>query len=78
LFACRKCPSQKDAELIPYTKARGGTVLFDGQFMLPRVSPVLDCHEGNAFSFALFEMKRGAYQNIDEKYGVRTILRFLS
>ena len=43
-----------------YEGKGAGQVLFDGQFHASKGLSCSDCHEGNAFSFALFEMKRGA------------------
>jgi c(7)-type cytochrome triheme protein len=43
-----------------YEGKGAGQVIFDGKFHASKNLVCADCHEGSAFSFALFEAKRGA------------------
>jgi c(7)-type cytochrome triheme protein len=45
---------------VSYDGKGAGQVVFDRAVHVSRGLACADCHEGSAFSFALFEMKRGA------------------
>jgi len=45
---------------VSYEGKGAGQVVFDRTVHVSRGLTCADCHEGSAFSFALFEMKRGA------------------
>ena len=46
--------------IVIYEGKGAGQVVFDGKLHLSKKLTCADCHEGSAFSFALFEMKKGA------------------
>lgn len=46
--------------MVIYDGKGAGQVVFDGKFHISKKITCAACHEGNGFSFALFEMKRGA------------------
>jgi len=46
--------------VVMYEGRGAGRVVFDGKLHASKKLTCGDCHEGSAFSFALFEMKRGA------------------
>ncbi len=46
--------------IVIYDGKGAGQVVFDGPLHLSKRLTCSDCHEGKAFSFALFEKKRGA------------------